>query len=244
MGITIKQYVDFGSLSQGLGGNLITSTSWDTLRLINPKDNPFFLHSERQQWREAAAKNIVLKKRAKDIADYVIAQGFEGIVSLGVGAAHFEYWINQCAPSLKIYCSDYAPRTVRALSQVFSEAAEIVTFDILNGPWEKKPGKLVYLLNRVDTEFDDQQWDHIAQGMSKAGIKDIIFIPNTFLTLSVYIKKTLKPLLLRLVGKPLVFAGYVRTRKRLQSILGKYYNVQEGLLTVGELKALVLSARS
>jgi len=47
------------------------------------------------------------------------------------------------------------------LTDVFDEADEIIEFDMLKDEWVNYGSNCIYLLYRVDTEFDDGQWQTI-----------------------------------------------------------------------------------
>jgi hypothetical protein len=226
----------------GAGDDLINRSSWDALRLTCPSDNPFFVYADRHGWQAAAEKNKGLARWAGRLAQHIRARGYSSVVSCGVGGAHLEYWLKHLLPEVDIYCSDYAPQTVERLRQVFPEAREITVFDMLNGAWNVVPGKTLYLMHRVDAELDDAQWPYIFRKMHQAGVKDIVFVPCGLLTPWIYLKNILKPLLYRLIGRRLVFSGYLRTEHAFRSIFQEHYRLEE-VFSDADFKAFVLSAK-
>ncbi len=212
--ITIKHYYCFTQKANERfqDGKLF----WDELR--EDKSNvPFFIPENRADWLESISKASDLEERAQRIGSFAKEYGSK-LFSFGVGNGSLEYNIKKFFPHIHLVCSDFAPRTISRLKKVFVEADELFVFDMLNDKWENVVDNGLVLLNRVDTEFDDQQWKAILSNMKKGGVKSVLFVPSDVLSLIDIIVVLLKYGVWKLMGKKSLFCGYKRTLKRFKQM--------------------------
>jgi len=233
MRFTIKQYHNFGDLSERLKGNLISSVGWDILLTANEdKDSRLFIPVDRKEWISKIYKIPEILARGKRIAKFLADNGFQKITSVGVGGGYLEYVIKSLLPQIYIKCSDFAPQSVKRLRKVFIECEEIDVFDILNDEWPKQLENEILMFYRVDTEFSDLQWKKIFKKMYDSNVLNILFAPNGFLTFKKILVQKLNQLKALIDRKQtLTFAGYLRTEDTLRSLWEFWYDVKAEFVT-------------
>jgi len=248
---TMKHYQVFDAATPHMKNQALTSIeSWEVLRT----EHPFFsIPDTREEWLRTSEVKIKkdgqdnrLIERAKEVVDLLTREQVTQVFSVGVGGAALEYQIKKAMPQVRMICSDYSPQTVHVLKQVFTECDEIVQFDIEHDNWntvqeEYLGEKGICLMYRVDAGVSDEAWHRIFRAMSKAGIKKILVIPTGALTLlSIYNRKKreLKWLLKRV---PVIWSGYVRTKKRFKGMWQLFYADLE--LSLGGLTSFLLTKK-
>lgn len=148
------------------GASLRSAAAWDRLR--HSHNEGFVIPTERDEWVRAAQQRTDLAERARRVAALVDKLEGRSLASYGVGVAHLEFHIATVAPDIRLLCSDFAPRSVAKLSEIFPEA-EIHHHDLRAGPLPAD----VHLMHRIDTEFTTRQWRLIFRTFDGP----IIFIP-------------------------------------------------------------------
>lgn len=224
---TMKHYQVFGySGSLFKDGELNSADSWDVLRETHPQ---FSVSKNRKEWIRASEAQIKkdgqdggLLIRAQDINRLLEKEKITHIFSVGVGGAGLEYQLKKINPKLHMVCSEYAPKNVELLKEVFLEADEIIQFDILNGDWKEikrkyLPNNSICIMYRVDASFDDTQWRGIFEKMSEAKIETVLFIPSSFLTILSIFNRKWREFKWKTSKTQVVFSGYLRTKMRFQS---------------------------
>lgn len=249
---TMGHYQTFGDTTPRLKNRELTSPeSWDALR----KGHPFFsISPNREEWLKASRLEIKkdgqdtdLIRRARDIADVLAAQRIQRIFSVGSGGAALEYQLKQLMPELHIVCSDYSTVTVEALKKVFIECDDVIQFDIQKGNWSEVRERYIKedglcLIYRIDAGLSDGEWCEIFKRMADSGVARTLIIPTGTLTLlSVYNRKS-RELKWRLNGTPIVWSGYIRTKKRFQEQWRDFYTDTE--LQLGGLKGFLLTRKT
>lgn len=242
MKITAKHYYFFGEKSAEVGGNLISPKSWDILRMHENLENPFSLPESRDAWIKKSRNNTQSVKGAESISNLLKQKNYKRIESFGVGAAFMEYNLKIKHPDIFLSCYDFAPKTVARLKNLFVEAEKIEVFDILNDNFINKGEGTLYLLYRVDNEFDNKQWRAIFKKISLAGIKNILFVPCDVSTIKSLIKSRLGYLSQIISGRRLSFAGYLRTKDQFKELFYKYYNLVKEF-PVGDLTGFLLEKK-
>lgn len=242
MELTLKYFHDFGDKKEKLGEDLNTLNAWDTLRTEEGAKGRFFIPTDRAAWERDAESDRRLNDRAKAVIA-LADPSVESLYSFGVGAAHLEYWIKKLRPELRIRCSDFAPQGVERLRSVFREADEVFQFDMLNGHWDAIDPKSLVLLYRVDTVFNDEGWRTVLRNMSQAGIRNILFIPSDILSVRKVVYFQLKYFIFWILGRKMLFSGFLRTRQRLASLLGEHYEIT-GVKKIVDLTGFQLNLKS
>ena len=236
----MKYYHYFDDLNQEVGNYLNTPEGWDVLREKGKGINSyFFIPEEREAWQQKALADQELTLRARSIVDF-IKDKFQSLHSVGVGNAHLEYLLKLYNPAMKLTCSDFAPKGIERLKQVFKEANRVFAFDMFKRDWRDVNGEDLYLFYRVDTVFDDNQWADVLAKMSQAGIKNILFIPSEILTLPRILKLKIKYFIFALLRKRVTFSGFVRTQKRFITLLSGSYQVKQ-ILRFHDLTGFLIS---
>lgn len=242
MKLTIRHYYDFGGLSQDIGQALDNADSWDTLRLQDGMvDNVFAIPASRQAWERGCYAQALVESHAQAIAQFVRGN-FVRINSYGVGPGFLEFFIKKQLPEVFVQCSDYTARSIDRLRQVFTEADEIIQFDMLNDSWSNDGSRALYLFYRIDTAFDNKQWRTILANMCKNRIAHILFVPCEFLTFQRFLSQKLKYFFYKFLGKKIIFAGYLRTKSQFLDILNSSYSITQQL-TIGHLVGFVLTIK-
>lgn len=194
----------------GVGDRLDSAGAWDALR--SAASAPTFTVPERREhWLAVCESNVSLASKAELILRFADAVRASTITSYGVGTACLEYEIHKARPDLSLKLSDYTPLTVARLREVFREADSIDVIDLLNDDLSSSRDSLV-LLHRIDTEFTGSQWHTIFERLADAGVQHILFAPAQLLTPKSAIKELLRRVVYRVVDRPLVSAGWIRTR--------------------------------
>ena len=143
------------------------------------------------------------------------------IFSIGSGIAFIEYQLKKFSNS-SVVVSDFNSTVLRLKKfEVFDDAL------ILNALKDPLPvdNSFSVLFPRIDTEFDDNQFQKIFEKCHDSGVKHICFIPGELLTVRVVLAE-IKALIMSLIlRKPRVFCGYARSMSHFIKIWRPYYRV-------------------
>ena len=164
---------------------------------------------------------------ARQIAEVIRAKGFSAIVSVGAGRACVEYHLKNQLPSIHLTCTELSPRVVQALRDTFSECDHVGVFDFTSAQWPSVADGTVYLLNRVDTELDDEQWKRVFGNMAQSGVRHVLVIATGFVTGKTFMGEVVRRCRAMVVGRRLTFAGYVRTKEAFRKLWVPHYVVEE-----------------
>jgi hypothetical protein len=148
--LTVRHYYDFGAERERVGEDLVNPGSWDEIRETS---GPFGLPATRELW-ELAASDPNFAARAEKIAAVANGFGARRICSYGVGAAFLELNLARVLPDAELVCTDFAPRTVMRLAQLFPEAEVRVADLKRDRPVEAD----FHVLHRVDSELSNREW--------------------------------------------------------------------------------------
>lgn len=223
MRVTIPHYFDFGVDRDHVGRELVRRPdSWDAARETK---GPFGLPGTRADWEERAADPSVLA-RVRDIAAIVGELEAKRICSYGVGTGVLELRLAQAAPELEIVCTDYAPRTVDRLRELFPEAT-VVQHDLLT---DEPLDADVHLLHRVDTEFTNSQWRTVLARFQEP----VLLVPSLVLTW----RPALRELLLRVRYPRATRAGWLRSDSAFRALWRDEFRARD--VTVGGAPAFLL----
>ncbi len=248
---TMKHYQVFGDSSCRMrDGALDSLESWDVLR----KEHPHFSVSQnREEWLMASESKVkkdgqdeLFPKRAEQIVEILKRDKISRIFSVGVGGAGLEYQIKKRLPGIKLVCSEYSDLNVSVLRKVFLESDEVVKFDVLRDSWMEVnknylgPNSLC-LIYRIDASFSDKEWSEIFSKIARAGISRVLFIPTGVLTvLSIWNRKR-RELKWFFKQTPVLFSGFIRTKKRFQSYWNSFYDEDE--LSLSGLRGFLLNLK-
>jgi hypothetical protein len=237
---TIKYYYHLDKNSKISGEWLISKKNWDYLR-VDDQETPFSIPKNRHDWIEKSLKDEDIKARAEKIVNLLKKEGLSRVVSVGVGCAFLEYNIKRLFPEVYLSCSDFSPNSIERLKQVFIECDSVEYFDLLSNSWHASEDTL-YLLHRVDQEFNDKQWEKIFSDMAGSSIKYVLFLPCQMLTMKIFLKEQIKFLIYRILNKKIYFAGYVRTKNTLNGLWEKQYTAIKEL-DFGKLHGFLLERK-
>lgn len=225
--LTLRHYYFFDQVfevpSEGAPA-LASSEIWDKLRI---QHRHFYQADERETWLRSFSEpkdgqESSLKVRATEIAKLLRSRKITNVHSVGVGCAGLEYHLKHEMPSLHLTASEFAPVNVERLRKVFHECDQIVLFDIGTADWASlqshdSTNRLV-LMNRVDPCFANSQWKAVFKRMADSGLRQILFIPDTVLTLRYIGMLRSRRREAKLTARPLTFTGFVRTDRVFRSL--------------------------
>jgi hypothetical protein len=127
--LTIKHYYNFGADRGRVGARLVNPQSWDAIR---ESPGTFGLPATRTGWEKAAAEGDSSARAAalSVVADEV---GARRICSYGVGVGLIELNLALQRPDLEVICTDFAPRSLARIKELFPEA-QVQRHDLLTDP--------------------------------------------------------------------------------------------------------------
>lgn len=221
MRLTIPHYFDFGAEALRTGAGHLGPAAWDAVR---DSEGPFGLPRIRAEW-EVRAADPAAAARARDIAYIARDLAVRRVCSYGVGTGFVELQLARDAPDLELVCTDFAPKSVARLEELFAEAT-VVQHDLLTDP--PLPADL-HVLHRVDTEFSNVELAAILTRFEKP----VLLVPAQLLTA----RQVARELLVRLRHPRAVKAGWLRSESAFRA-LWPDRRVRD--VRVGELPAFLL----
>ncbi len=226
MRLTIPHNYDFGADRARVGRHLVHPASWDAVR---DSEGAFGLPLERAEWEAKAAEGGVIA-RATDIASVARSTGVRRLCSYGVGTALLELQLSRIAPELELVCTDYAPKTVERLRELFPEA-EVRRHDLRT---DEPLAADLHLLHRIDTEFRNSELRRVLGRFHDP----VLLVPAHLLGLRLLAQE----ISMRLFHRRTTRAGWVRTEAALRELWANTHISRE--LTVGGAPGFLLERRS
>ena len=224
--VTIQHYYDFGPDRDVVGAQLDNPQSWDAIRETS---GPFGLPPTRADW-ERAAGELDFAERAAAIAAIADELGARRVCSYGVGAAFVELNLARQRPDIELVCTDFAPRTLARLHDLFPEA-EVRRHDLLTaGPLEAD----LHVFHRIDSELSNRQWRSVLPRFREP----ILLVATQLLEWS----GLRHELGTRRSPGMASAAGYVRTEAGLRSFWRRSHRDRK--IEIGSLAGFVLTPRS
>lgn len=205
MRITIRHHFDFGADRAVVGEDLVRPESWDALRMQT--SGAFAAASSQEELEREARARPELAERARAIDLWLGEYGAATVASYGVGGGVLEWWLQQLEPERRLLLADYGPETVERLRELFP-AAEVYRHDLLADP--PLPAD-VHLFHRVDTELTDDEW---REALRRFAGERVLVVATEVATS----RRLVQELLLRLRGRGLTRAGWLRTRAAFEAL--------------------------
>lgn len=226
MRLTIRHTYDFGEAREGVGRDLAAhAEAWDTLRR---QPGPFELPGTRREW-EQRVLTPELGARAEAVVAVARLLAARRVCSYGVGNAGLEFNLARLEPGLALVCTDFAPKTVARLAELFPEA-EIVRHDLRS---EEPPDADLHLMHRIDTELDGVEWREAFRRFRRP----LLFVPAQLLGW-----RALAGELARRLRTPRATrAGYLRSRDAVRDLWAGSH--EDEPVAVGDLEAFLLTPR-
>jgi hypothetical protein len=169
---TIVHRVDFGADGRVVGADLLRPDAWDALRFETA--GAFRIPRDRKELEREAALRPEFGARARALASLVGA-GPRTIASYGVGGALFEACLLSELPGAALVLSDYAPRTVERLRELFPEC-RVDRHDLLrDGPLDAG----LHVFHRIDTELSNRQWRAVFR---RFRYEEVVFVASAILS--------------------------------------------------------------
>jgi hypothetical protein len=230
MKYTMRHYYAFGRKVNLVGNDLLSPLAWDQVRMtdeIEAGTPAFHLPKDRDDWLRTCHESSSAAACAADIAQMVRRGQFTKVLSVGVGRACLEYHLKCLEPAVHLVCTEYSPRVVERLQQVFLECDRIELLDIKSAGWMDAGAHCLVLLNRVDTELDDQEWRVVFKNLAGSGVKNVLIVATGFLTLRTLAFELSQRLMSMFFRRGLTFAGYTRTKARFKELWSPSFTVVE-----------------
>jgi hypothetical protein len=222
--LTITHRYDFGADRDRVGAELVNAASWDAIRETS---GPFGLPATRAEWARAAGEGD-LAERATAIAAIADELGARRLCSYGVGGAFIELNLAQQRPDLDLVCTDFTPRTLGRLRELFPEA-DVRSHDLTSdAPIEAD----LHLFHRIDTELSNRQWRAVLPRFREP----ILLVADALLGW----RGLLRELRLR-ASRTASDAGYSRTEAGLRSLWQPSHHDRR--LEIGALTGFLLTPR-
>jgi hypothetical protein len=222
-------------------GELNSKESWDVLR---ENDDHFSISESREEWI-SVNENLVKKDgqdgaligRAEQIVELLKWKNIEELFSVGSGGAGLEYHVLKRMPDLRLTCSEYSPKSVEVLRNVFTECEAVIEFDAVKSNWADVVSvsnitKQIILMYRIDIHLTDIETEQMFKKMYEAGIENVIIVLCGVVTVRGFINRLIQRLTWKLSGEKLIFAGYLRSEASFEKFWSKYYQ-SEGFLCGG-----------
>lgn len=198
----IKHYFLFNNERKALN----TADAWRDLR-NDPNEPSFFIPATKEEYDSLCRQNTH-KELIAFIKNFAIENNCNHIFSVGSGVANLEYWIKK-ETNLTVTVSDYNDSVFKLSAiNIFDR---VMQFDAINDLYHIDE-KTIVLLNRIDTEFDDEMWSKALKNMRNQLVKYVICIPTELLTvksIAVEIKTAFKSFLKR---KKRTNCGFIRSK--------------------------------
>jgi len=198
MKLIVKHYYCFGKKAENVGRNLLISSSWDTIRLDEDESTPFSIPSNRNKWIEKCKNHTIMVERGKAIANF-----------------------------LKIKRKNFKKVISFGFGAGFMEYNLKANYPEIQISCSDFAPKALYILHRLDADFNNKQWDKIFCKMNQTGIENILFVPCDISKIGFLLKSKLGYFSQVLQGNKMSFAGYLRNRNQLVALFDNYYKLQE-----------------
>lgn len=226
MRVRVPHTYDFGEARAQVGGNLVTPSGWDTARTVS---GAFALPANRSEL-ERLADQEELSRRAAAIVAVATARDARILCSHAIGVGALELRIRMLAPALRMICTEYAPRTVDRLRELFPDE-EILLRD-LTAP--DPPQADLHLMHRLDAELSDQEWRQVFAAIPAP----ILFVPNVVLGLGGALRELARPVLR--LGR-VTRAGWFRNESALRALWASTH--RDARISIGSADAFLLEPR-
>jgi hypothetical protein len=212
--MTIKHYALFNKPTVALN----SAEAWKNLR--NDPSEPSFFIPEAKEKYELLCNERQNQQMVAFIENVAHENKCNHIFSVGSGIAILEYGL-KTQTNLKVTVSDYNDSIFKLTP--FKIFDNVLQFDAFNDVYPIDD-KTIVLFNRIDTEFNNQNWKHIFDHLSHQNVSCVVCIPTQFLT----IRATLVQLkiLVRSIfsSKKRTDCGYIRTQRQFAKGFEAFFN--------------------
>jgi hypothetical protein len=229
--MTIKHYALFNKPTIALN----SAEAWKNLR-NDPSEPSFFIPEAKDKY-----EIICNERQNQQLVDFIknIARENEcnHIFSVGSGIAILEFGLKK-QTNLKVTVSDYNDSIFKLAP--FNIFDNVIQFDAFNDVYPIDD-KTIVLFNRIDTEFDNQDWKHIFDHLSLQNVGCVICIPTQFLTIRATLVQ-LKILIKSIISsKKRTDCGYIRTQGQFIKGFKTFFNHK--LVTVNHKNLFILKRK-
>ena len=206
-----KHYYYFGkSIQDKMDGNSLNEKNWEILR-NNEADGSFYLEKTVEAYELNCMNAHSYEKMANIIVNEFDRQNYKTnkVISLGAGKGVLEWHIKRIKPELQVECTDYTTDAIESLKRVFINLDAGYTFDMIDGDYQKLDRNSIFIMFRVSTEFNRDQWLRIFKKMYEAQIEHIIFVPTGLDRKREMIKERLLHIRNMFLGHKDIFCGWL-----------------------------------
>jgi hypothetical protein len=215
MRVTLPYYADLGPDRAVAGRTIGSAATWDALRTNT--EGPFALATDRHDLDRAAIATTGLQARAVAVAEFIVSRKSRRLVSYGVGGGSFETLLLKELPGCELSMTDFAPKTVQRLRELFPECT-VVDHDLLT---DQPCAADLHVMHRIDTEFSDSEWEMV---FAKFAGERIIFVPSMVIGMRFALLMTASALRRR---KRVSRSGWVRSRSSFDHLWKNSHSAHE-----------------
>lgn len=212
--IIIEHYACFKSNLDRLD-----ESAWEQLRNSTEKDEkPYAIEENIEEFEKNCERIPVYKEAAKLICGILEQENIKSVVSMGCGKGILEWHIKKISPEINVECTDFVESAMKKLKDVFVSCDKFSTFDMKNGDYSVFSPDKVLLFFRVSTELSYEEWCQAFKNMKNAGIKNIIFVPESIATPELRDKYEKMHIVNQAKGKKETFCGWIYSKDVLSSM--------------------------
>ena len=166
--------------------------------------------------------NTILFNRIKD---YITKQKIKRVISIGSGRSFLEYHLKK-EFNLEVIVTD-SDNSINILKDynvfdnvyLFDPSIDLFPFKVTNDT--------IFLLSRIDTEFDDLQLKNLFKTLSINSVNHICFIPASILNYKTILVE-LKIIFISIIFKRhRIFCGYSRSKSSFFKIWADFYHTYD-----------------
>lgn len=192
---------------------------WDKLR-DDKSESAFYIPENKIDYIKLA-NSVDYENEKLEILSFCKEFNISRIISIGSGRCLLEYHLKKSS-KLSVVVSDSSKSILRIKSfDLIDEALCVSDFTGVSNDYICE--KTMFLLSRIDTEFDDAGLNHLIKSLYDNDVKYIYFIPAQILSLKTILIEIKFYIMSKFIKGTLVFCGYSRTKGCLRRILFKYY---------------------
>lgn len=243
----VKHYFAFDrNISDKFNDDTLNESNWDILR-TDEREGAFAIEKDVESYERNCMVANKYKNAAEKVCSILASKEITNnkIISLGVGKGILEWHLKKIRPELVVECTDYTANAIEQLKKVFIDIDSAYQFDMLNGSYLALDINAVFLMYRVSTEFNHEEWIQIFRKMNDAGIKYIIFIPAGLDNLIDMIKEKLFYILNILRRRKNIDCGWLYSESEyLKMFTGGGYHVGDKIYFDKTAAYLLISGRN
>ena len=206
------------AIFKNLDANVI---NWNKLR-NDPVEEHYYISKSKNEYIKTCNKHKN-NELIQNIKAQLIINNISNIFSLGSGRSCLEYYLG--LENFSVTISDISDSIQRLKNfNLFKNVYQTNFFDSIQNI---SNSQTAILLGRIDTELSDIMLNELFEAINSKKIQYVIFIPAQILTLKSFLIEFYIRLKSFFNKDKLVFCGYTRSYKYLNSMWNEFYNSQK-----------------